>query len=71
MLRCKDCREYANVGKIRQDFGDGAGPGGNHDLVIRFLNEHKGCNVQLVGEYGGTQDMWLKTGERYGWDEFE
>lgn len=68
-LRCTNCNEYANVGKIQPDYGGGAGPSGNHELTIRFLNEHKGCMVELVGEYG-MQDAWLATSERNGWSEF-
>jgi len=71
LLRCVDCTEYANIGKIRHDYGDGAGPAGDHELVIRFLNEHKGCHVELVGEYGGTQPLWSETSKENGWSEYE
>lgn len=71
LLRCEDCNAYANVGKIRRDYGDGAGPSGDWELTIKFLNEHKSHSVRLVGEYGGSQQLWLETGERNGWEEYE
>jgi len=71
LLRCTDCQQYANVGKIRRDYGDGAGSSGNHELAVWFLNQHKGCTIELVGEYGGTQERWAATNEQNGWVEVD
>jgi hypothetical protein len=70
LLRCETCNEYANVGKIRPEFDEGHFPG-DRELTISFLYEHQGCRVRLVGEYGGTQQMWLNTREDNGWEEYK
>jgi hypothetical protein len=70
VLRCEDCKEYANVGKIRPEIDKGHLPG-DRELTISFLYEHKGCSVRLVGEYSGTQQMWMDTNKKNGWEEYK
>jgi hypothetical protein len=49
--------EYANVGKIQPDYGDGRPPLGDRELMVRFLVAHYACTVRLVGEYNADM-MW-------------
>lgn len=68
-LRCRNCEEYANVGKIRPEFDEGHFPG-NRELAIHFMYVHEGHLLELVGEYSSTQNRWMETNERHGWEEF-
>lgn len=70
ILRCNDCEQFANVGKIRPEFDEGHRPG-DRELTIQFLYRHEGHDIELVGEYGGTQGRWLATSKENGWEEFE
>ena len=65
-LRCHDCQQYTSVGKLHQNIDGGAG---NSDMAIHFLTNHQGHHVELVGEYGGTQERWLNTYPENGWVE--
>lgn len=63
-LRCEDCIEYANVGKIWSPTLSQC------ELTMEFLSEHKGHTLRLVGEYGGTQEQWMEANQENGWTKF-
>lgn len=69
-IRCNDCQKYRNIGKYHPSRDD------NHNATLgltisEFAFDHQGHTIELVGEYGGTQDRWLDTFVEHGWEKVD
>lgn len=51
---------YLSVGKYHPSNSD-ARNGDKPDKIARFVYDHMGHELELVGEYGGTQERWMET----------
>lgn len=70
VIRCTDCKAYADVGRVHPHGESDQNESWKQQLV-EFVHDHMGHDVTLLGEYGGTQDRWMETDERNGWEKVD